>query len=208
MVLYRAGRYLEAYDLITEQAASPDAMPALVYYFRFSFACRAGMHDLALSLLREAIIDRGFWYSPDYLGDEDLEPLRGLSEFNELAEISAEREGSPPGAHDRKWRSSCLARAEINGQPWSLLCTGISSTSAPLGSIGTARPGPIVCSPSPNHPVKFAPMLIPGWTLRLDRKRSFPIWMKYSRRTIWTRTGRSWGILRRGKSGSAHDTQE
>jgi pimeloyl-ACP methyl ester carboxylesterase len=91
--LYREGRYLESYDLITEQAESPDAIPALVYYFRFSFACRAGLHDLALSLLREAIIDRGFWYSPDHLGDEDLEPLRGLSEFNELVEISAEREG-------------------------------------------------------------------------------------------------------------------
>ena len=68
IVLYREGRYLEAYDLITEQAESPDAIPALVYYFRFSFACRAGLHDLALSLLREAIIDRGFWYSPDHLG--------------------------------------------------------------------------------------------------------------------------------------------
>ena len=94
IVLYREGRHQEAYDLITEQVSSPDAIPALVYYFRFSFACRAGLHDLALSLLREAIIDRGFWYSPDHLGDDDLEPLRGLPEFEELAEISVERGGT------------------------------------------------------------------------------------------------------------------
>jgi hypothetical protein len=92
IVLYREGRYQEACDLVTGQTSAPDTIPALVYYFRFSFACRAGLHGLALDLLREATIDRGYWYSNDHLDDDDLEPLRGLTEFKDLAEMIAGRE--------------------------------------------------------------------------------------------------------------------
>ena len=97
IVLYQEGRYKEAYDLITREGASPDAIPALVLYLRFSFACRAGMHDLAMDLLREAIIDRGYWYSSDYLGDDDLEPLREREEFKALTEQCKERQTAAEG---------------------------------------------------------------------------------------------------------------
>ncbi|HEY3421149.1 MAG TPA: hypothetical protein VGK23_11415, partial [Methanomassiliicoccales archaeon] len=92
LALYQQARYKEAYDLITQEASSPDSIPALVYYLRYSFACRAGMNDLAMGLLREAVIDNGFWYSPDHLGDDDLEPLRGLMEFKKLVKICADRQ--------------------------------------------------------------------------------------------------------------------
>jgi hypothetical protein len=94
IVLYQEGRYKEAYDLITREHSSPDAIPALVYYLRFSFACKAGMHELAIDLLREAVVGKGYWYSSDYLGDDDLEPLRGRREFKELAELCKLKQGN------------------------------------------------------------------------------------------------------------------
>jgi hypothetical protein len=92
LALYQEGKYGEAYDLITAEASSPDAIPALVYYLRFSFATRAGMPDLAMDLLREAVLDKGYWFSNDYLDDDDLEPLRTRAEFQEMLKICRERQ--------------------------------------------------------------------------------------------------------------------
>jgi poly(3-hydroxybutyrate) depolymerase len=50
------------------------------------------MHDRALDLLREAVVDKGYWYSSDHLGDDDLEPLRARPEFGNLVELCKERE--------------------------------------------------------------------------------------------------------------------
>jgi hypothetical protein len=90
--LYQEARYKEAYDLITKEADSSDAVPALVLYLRFSFACRAGMSELGMQLFHEAVVDNGFWYSQDYLVDDDLEPLRESVEFKRLASVCAERQ--------------------------------------------------------------------------------------------------------------------
>jgi hypothetical protein len=90
--LYQEAKYREAYDMITCAIDSPDSIPALVYYLRYSFASRAGMLDLAMDLLREAVIDEGYWYSAEHLGDDDLEPLRSRSEFQSLVELCSRRE--------------------------------------------------------------------------------------------------------------------
>jgi predicted esterase len=97
LALYQEARYREAYDLISSEVSSPDTIPSLVYYLRYSFACRAGMHELAIDLLREAVMDRGYWYSTDHLTDDDLEPLRGRPEFRELVEICQRREETARG---------------------------------------------------------------------------------------------------------------
>ena len=90
--MYQEARYQEAYDLISGEASSPDAIPAMIYYLRYSFACRAGKHDLAMDIFREAVKDKGFWYSSIYLDDDDLEPLRARPEFERLVAICRERE--------------------------------------------------------------------------------------------------------------------
>ncbi len=92
IALYQEARYQEAYNLISAEASSPDAIPALIYYLRYSFACRAGKHDLAMDIFREAVKDKGFWYSSAYLNDDDLEPLRIRPEFVSLVTICRERE--------------------------------------------------------------------------------------------------------------------
>ncbi len=92
LALYQGARYQEAYDLISGEASSPDAIPAMIYYLRYSFACRAGNHDLAMDIFREAVEDKGFWYSSGYLDDDDLEPLRIRPEFERLVTICRERD--------------------------------------------------------------------------------------------------------------------
>jgi len=92
LALYQEARYREAYDKITGAGDSPDAIPALVYYMRYSFASRAGMPDLAMELLQEVVMEKGYWYSSDHLGDDDLEPLRARPEFHRLVEICSKWE--------------------------------------------------------------------------------------------------------------------
>ena len=94
LVLYQEGRFKDAYDLITTEASSSDAIPALVYYLRYSFAARAGMVDLAMDLFKDAVLDKGYWFSNDHLEDDDLEPLRSRPEFQYLAALCRERQDS------------------------------------------------------------------------------------------------------------------
>ncbi len=91
--LYRHGRFEESYDLLTKNMDRVNGNKAQILNFRYCSACRMGRPDLALDLLRESIVDRGYWYSYDYLlSDDDLKPLRNNSEFQALASLCKERE--------------------------------------------------------------------------------------------------------------------
>jgi predicted esterase len=91
--LYRDGKLSEAYDLVTENSERVGGNPAQILNFRYSIASRLGDKELALSLMRKAIVDRGYWYGYEYLmEDNDLESLRGSPEFQSLAWICRERE--------------------------------------------------------------------------------------------------------------------
>ena len=92
LALYQETKYKEAYDLISAEEPSPEAVPAIVQYLRYSFASRAGMQDLAIDILREAVVEKGYWYSSDHLDDSDLDPLRARSDFQELTRICRGRE--------------------------------------------------------------------------------------------------------------------
>ena len=48
--------------------------------------------DLAMDILREAVVEKGYWYSSDHLDDSDLDPLRARSDFQELTRICRGRE--------------------------------------------------------------------------------------------------------------------
>ena len=91
--LYLQAEYLKAYNYITENAMKVKGNDAQIYNFRYSIASKAGLNDLAINIMREAIIEKGYWYSYDYLiNDEDLSPLHIYDDFNELANICKERE--------------------------------------------------------------------------------------------------------------------
>lgn len=91
--LYIEGCHEEAYEYITERCENVKGNNAQIYNFRYATACKAGYFDKAMEIFEEAIIEKGYWYSYDYLKeDEDLEPLRQNIKFNELANICKRRE--------------------------------------------------------------------------------------------------------------------
>jgi predicted esterase len=93
MRLYHKGELQAAYDLVTEYGDFVDGNPAQIMNFRYCIANKLGKKELALKLMREAIVERGYWWGYEYLlGDDDLESLREDSEFNELSEICRNRE--------------------------------------------------------------------------------------------------------------------
>jgi len=93
MRLDREGRPSEAYDLLTEIGERIVGNPAQILNFRYCIASKLGDKELAFELMREAIVDRGYWYGYDYLfEDDDLKLLRDSPEFKSLAEICRGRE--------------------------------------------------------------------------------------------------------------------
>lgn len=91
--LYMEGKYLEAYNFITENGVNVEGNTSQIYNFRYCFACKAGLADLAMDIMKEAVVEKGYWYSYNYLlEDDDLKALREYSEFNELADICKDRE--------------------------------------------------------------------------------------------------------------------
>lgn len=93
MNLYVKGDFLEAYHYITENGLKVKGCDAHIYNFRYCFACKAGLNDLAIEIMKEAIIEKGYWYSYAYLlEEEDIKPLNEYTEFRELASICKDRE--------------------------------------------------------------------------------------------------------------------
>ena len=62
MRLYREGRLADAYDLITSAGELKAGNSAQMLNFGYSIARRLGDRELALKLMREAIVDKGYWY--------------------------------------------------------------------------------------------------------------------------------------------------
>lgn len=91
--LYMEGKYLEAYNFITENGVNIEVNAAQMYNFRYCFACKAGLVELAMGIMKEAVIEKGYWYSYNYLmEDDDLKALREFRQFSELADICRYRE--------------------------------------------------------------------------------------------------------------------
>ncbi|HKL42243.1 MAG TPA: alpha/beta hydrolase [Clostridia bacterium] len=99
--LYLTGDYEKAYNYITKYGNKVKGNLAQIYNFRYAIASKAGMKDLALALMKEAIIDQGFWYAKEYLeSDEDLNLLRDDSEFKNLVSICNTREKEAHGVSE------------------------------------------------------------------------------------------------------------
>jgi len=87
------GDYLEAYNFITENYKGIKGNLAQIYNFRYTIANKAGLEELALQIMSESIVEKGFWYQYHYLiEDEDLKSLNKYKEFDELLDICKKRE--------------------------------------------------------------------------------------------------------------------
>lgn len=90
---YLKNEYEKGYKYITDTQDKVDGNKAQIYNFRYTLACKAGNIDLANDILKDAVFNKGFWYSKDYLlGDDDLKPLREKNDFGQIIKECTKRE--------------------------------------------------------------------------------------------------------------------
>ncbi|PEX80045.1 alpha/beta hydrolase [Bacillus cereus] len=83
----------EAYNYIMEHAKGVRGNETQIYNFKYALASAAGLEEEAIRLMKEAIIDNGFWYGNEYLiSDDDLKPLHKYEEFHMMVQLCKERE--------------------------------------------------------------------------------------------------------------------
>lgn len=91
--LYEKSGSLEAYQFITQNADKVKGNRAQIFNFRYALASASGLEKVALQIMKEAILENGFWYSYDYLiEDEDLKPLHKYDDFHKMINLCKERE--------------------------------------------------------------------------------------------------------------------
>ena len=83
----------EAYSYIMKNAKDVMGNEAQIYNFKYALASAAGLEEEAMHLMKEAIIENGFWYGSEYLiSDDDLKPLHKFEEFHRMVQLCKERE--------------------------------------------------------------------------------------------------------------------
>ncbi|QHE52854.1 alpha/beta hydrolase [Pontibacillus sp. HMF3514] len=83
----------EAYQFITQHADEIKGDHAQIYNFKYSLAAASGREEEALAIMKEAIIEKGHWYSYEYLKeDEDLNSLRKYDDFQYMLDLCKKRE--------------------------------------------------------------------------------------------------------------------
>ena len=81
----------EAYAYILSNKELLDEHSGQLYNFLYCLSAVIGAKDEALGWMREAIIDRDYWYRPEVFEDSDLDSIRDEAEFAECKKISDER---------------------------------------------------------------------------------------------------------------------
>ncbi|WP_273850573.1 alpha/beta hydrolase [Guptibacillus spartinae] len=93
IAIYEKNGSLEAYQFMKEHAERVNGNKAQLYNFQYALAAASDLKEEALYLMKEAILDHGYWYEYEYLQqDEDLNSLRSIEAFQELVEICKTRE--------------------------------------------------------------------------------------------------------------------
>ena len=90
--LFNKKKLKEAYDLLTTNRNIEGGVLPRIYYNRFYLAVSIGRKELGLKILREALIDNGFWYPDNFYLDPDLDILHSDGEFDKLLKISKKNE--------------------------------------------------------------------------------------------------------------------
>ena len=78
----------EAYRYLLAQKEHLDDHSSQLYNFLYCLASLAGAKSEALAWLKEAIVEKGYWYRPEVFEDEDLNLIRDCDEFTEYKKIS------------------------------------------------------------------------------------------------------------------------
>lgn len=91
--LYNLEMYDEAYEYISNRNFDFEVIESQITNFRYAIAAKSGKVKLGKEIFREAIKEKNYWYSYQYLmNDEDLFELRNDDEMLKLMEICKDRE--------------------------------------------------------------------------------------------------------------------
>lgn len=103
MDIYKTHGSAAAYHFVCENIEDGQANPAQMYNLQYSLAASCGNDEQAMKLLTEAVQEHGYWYSPDYLlEDEDLAVIREQDEFQQIVDLCREREANALAASTAK----------------------------------------------------------------------------------------------------------
>src|SRR5438270_10650419 len=87
MRLYDAGDYAQAYELVRREADRFPEHSGDTYYWLMCLAARVNDISQSLQYLKDALA-HGYWFTPSWLrNEEDLKPLQGLPEFEQMIAV-------------------------------------------------------------------------------------------------------------------------
>lgn len=108
---------LAAYNFIEDKYASVDGIEAQIYNFRYSLASAAGLKEQALELFEEAVIQKKYWYTEEYLNsDDDLDLIRDHATFLKCKELCILREQASKEAANYIYREHPAIDATLDEQ--------------------------------------------------------------------------------------------
>jgi len=81
----------EAYSYLISNKGLVGEHGSQLYNFLYCLSAVIGAKGESLAWVREAIIDKGYWYRPEVFEDDDLNSIRDESDFLECKKISDER---------------------------------------------------------------------------------------------------------------------
>jgi hypothetical protein len=81
----------EAYQYLIANKGFLQEYSSQVYNYLYCLSASAGLKTEALDWIREAIIEKGYWYRPEVLEDSDLDSIRDEESFQECRKISDTR---------------------------------------------------------------------------------------------------------------------
>lgn len=97
----------EAFEFIESNYVGIIGNEAQIYNFRYALSAACELKEVAMTLLKEAVIDKGYWYSYDYLRkDQDLKILRKEQEFKNILNICKDREKLSKTSNEFQFRLS------------------------------------------------------------------------------------------------------
>lgn len=81
----------EAYSYLLSNKGSVNEHSGQIYNFLYCLSAVIGVKNESLAWMREAIIDKGYWYRPEVFEDDDLDSIRNEADFLKYKKLSSER---------------------------------------------------------------------------------------------------------------------
>ncbi len=91
--LYLAEKFQEGFDFLVAKLEDLDEINATIYNLHSSLAFRLGNHELGYNLLKEAVLEKEYWYPTAYMKqNEDYLRYQGDPTFQEILLLCQKRE--------------------------------------------------------------------------------------------------------------------